>query len=113
MPAETLTVDDKSGEITGSHVPKKMQFKEDGRIRPVAPFLEVFALTEGDKLVPLTKDMVGGAELAWRVSVANRKVVRRTRQEEDRVRANTGWFSDHGVQQRSELQGHRRSRGGE
>ena len=103
VPAETLTVDDKSGEITGSHVPKAIQFKEDGRIRPVAPFLEVFALTEGDELVPLTKDMVAGAKLAWRVRVANRKVVRRTRQEADRVRANTGWFSDHGVQP---LRGH-------
>lgn len=94
-PAETLTVDEATGEITGSHMPKKMQFKQDGRIRPVAPFLEVFALTESDELVPLTEGMLADSKLAWRVSVANRKVVRRTRSEADRVAADTGWFSDH------------------
>lgn len=103
VPAETLTVDEKSGEITGSHVPKEMQFKSDGKIRPVAPFLEVFALTDSDELVPLTRDMIADAKLAWRVSVANRKVVRRTRHEADRVHAETGWFSDHRVQP---LKGH-------
>ena len=102
-PAETLIVDAATGEIGGSHVPEEMQFKQDGRIRPVAPFLEVFALTENDELVPLTLDMLAGGELAWRVTLANRKVVRRTRDEADLVSADTGWFSDHAPQP---LEGH-------
>ncbi len=97
-PDKTLTVDVATGEISGSHTPAEMQFKQDGRIRPVAPFLEVFALTDDDRLVPVTLDMLAGAELAWRVSVANRKVVRRTRDEDDLVAAHTGWFSDHAPQ---------------
>lgn len=97
-PVETLTVDGATGEISGSHVPAEMEFKRGGQIRPVAPFLEVFALTDDDNLVPLTEDMLAGAELAWRVSVANRKVVRRTRDEADLVAADTGWFSDHAPQ---------------
>src|SRR5262245_9626661 len=103
VPAETLIVDEATGEITGSHVPKEMHFKQHGRIRPVAPFLEVFALTEGNELVQLTRNMLAGGKLAWRVSVANRKVVRRTRDEADLVKADTGWFSDHGPQS---LKGH-------
>jgi len=97
-PAETLIVDAATGEISASHVPEEMEFKQDGRIRPVAPFLEVFALTENDELVPLTEDMLAGGELAWRVTLANRKVVRRTRDEADLVSADTGWFSDHAPQ---------------
>src|ERR1051326_7781270 len=42
--AETLIVDEGSGEITGTRVPQSISFKEDGRLRPVAPFLEVFAV---------------------------------------------------------------------
>ncbi|MGE3873600.1 MAG: hypothetical protein AB7F74_11655 [Parvibaculaceae bacterium] len=106
VPAETLIVDAATGEITGSHVPDEMRFKQDGRIRPVAPFLEVFALTGKEELVPLTADMLAGAKLDWRVSVANRKVVRRTRKEADLVAADTGWFSDHGPQP---LKGHCRN----
>jgi len=34
--------------------PVALEFKRDGKIRPVAPFLEVFAVTDKDKLVPLT-----------------------------------------------------------
>ncbi len=103
VPAETLNVDTATGEITGSHVPKEVQFKQDGRIRPVAPFLDVFALMEDGELVPLTLQMLAGAKLTWRVRVGNRKVVRRTRKEADLVAANTGWFSDHGAQP---LKGH-------
>jgi hypothetical protein len=102
-PAETLSVSEATGEISGSHVPEAMQFKQEGRIRPVAPFLEVFALTETDELVPLTQDMLAAAELAWRVTVANRKVVRRTSDEADLVAAGTGWFTDHAPQP---LKGH-------
>jgi hypothetical protein len=54
------------------------------KIRPVAPFLEVFAVTDSDEtLVPLTVDLlkengVGIEAISWSVQVANRKVARRT-----------------------------------
>lgn len=102
-PVETLIVDEATGEISATRTPDEMQFKQDGKIRPVAPFLEVFALTENDELVPVTQDMLAEATLAWRVTVANRKVVRRTRDEADLVAADTGWFSDHAPQA---LKGH-------
>lgn len=103
VPAETLIVDEASGEIRASHVPARMQFKQDRKIRPVAPFLELFAQTADDELVPVTGAMLAGAELSWRVTVANRKIVRRTRDEADLVSADTGWFSDHAAQK---LKGH-------
>ncbi|MCA3574350.1 MAG: hypothetical protein IOC86_10570 [Aestuariivirga sp.] len=53
-PAETLVVDDKSGKIIRTHTARNMTFTDDGKIRPVAPFLEVFAVMEDDSLVPLT-----------------------------------------------------------
>ena len=104
-PAETLLVDEASGEIRESRTPAGMEFKDqDGRIRPVAPFLEVFALTADDKLEPLTvallsKNGLSAANISWRVTVANRKVVRRTDNEDDLVHARTCWFSGHEPQQ--------------
>ena len=53
-------------------------------MRPVAPFLELWALTDGGQLEPLTVDAAGAgparrsADLRWRVEVANLKVFRRT-----------------------------------
>ena len=38
-----------------------LEFKRAGKIRPVAPFLEVFAVTDKDKLVPLTVDLLQAA----------------------------------------------------
>ncbi|WP_206530278.1 hypothetical protein [Nordella sp. HKS 07] len=98
VPAETLIVDEASGEISGTHVPARMQFKRDKKIRPVAPFLELFAVNAKNELVPVTEDLLAGAKLSWRVAVANRKVVRRTRDKADLVSAHTGWFSDHAPQ---------------
>lgn len=100
VPAETLVVDEKTGEIERSWTPPTITFKENGRIRPVAPFLEVFALTSEDTLEPLTLDLLereglGPRSIRWSVSVANRKVARRTGDERDAVGASTGWFSDH------------------
>jgi hypothetical protein len=108
VPAKTLIVDEASGEITGTRVPSSLQFKHEGRIRPVAPFLEVFALDDHDGLVPLTMDLLqrhgmDGAKISWRVTVANRKVVRRTSDAKDLVLARTDWFSSH---ERQPLKGH-------
>jgi hypothetical protein len=101
-PLDTLIVGERSGEI--EHVktpPFLLQFKIGGRIRPVAPFLEVYAVVESDKtevgsekkeheLVPLTLDLLSHNKLSvkdisWTVSVANRKVARRTGDENDVV----------------------------
>ena len=101
--AETLIVDEASGEIVRSHTPETVTFKHDGHIRPVAPFLEVFAQTDADPakpLEPLTLKLLaehglGEEDISWHVSVANRKVVRRTADVNDLVEADTGWFSGH------------------
>jgi hypothetical protein len=101
--APTLTVDDASGEIRGSHVPERVEFRDGERFRPVAPFLEVFAVTDDHTLEPLTKGLLARSGLApsdvrWRVRVANRKVVRRTDHADDLIQADTPWFSTHEVQ---------------
>jgi hypothetical protein len=99
--AETLVVDDASGQIVESKVPDAVTFSHGDRIRPVAPFLEVFALTdEDDTLRPLTLNLLkavglGAADVSWRVTFANRKVVRRTADPDDLVAGETAWFSDH------------------
>ena len=104
-PEATLVVDEKTGEISRSFVPEEITFKDadergNPRIRPVAPFLEVFALTDEGRLLPLTIDLlrqakVGPDAVSWNVRVANRKAARRTSDERDAVTANTGWFSHH------------------
>jgi hypothetical protein len=106
VPAKTLKVNESTGEIASATIPKTISFKIDGKIRPVAPFLEVFAVVEkpqpdksvSTEMVPLDGVLlrkVGTTKVEWRVSVANRKVMRRTGNPDDMVAANTGWFSDH------------------
>jgi hypothetical protein len=77
-------------------------FRDGTRIRPVAPFFELFAVTEKDELVPLTLDLHKKYQLGpieWQVRVENRKVFRRTGDENDRVVADTKIFSDHARKQ--------------
>lgn len=102
-PRETLEVDEATGAISGCGVPASVQFRDGDRIRPVAPFLEVFAVDENGRMEPLDLDLLRreGLDLnalAWRAKVANRKVFRRTGSEDDIVTAKTGWFSDHARQ---------------
>lgn len=105
VPGKTLVVDEETGAVT-SRTPETITFrakrtgKLPGAIRPVAPFLEVFAQLDGEeKLRPLHEalEQLGesNAKIEWRVSVANRKVVRRTGNEANLVHAETDWFSDH------------------
>lgn len=101
VPAETFEVDGQSGEIVGTFVPPRVTFTEDGNVRPVAPFLEVWALTDGGELELLTTGLLedegaSSSDLQWRVQVANLKVFRRTSIEADKVSADTGDFSGHG-----------------
>lgn len=103
VPAETLQVDRATGEVTGSVVHGEVRFKDDdGRIHPVAPFLEVWAVTRDDSLEPLTLGLLaaeggGPADLSWQVHVGNIKAFRRTGDPNDRIEATAGPFSDHGV----------------
>jgi hypothetical protein len=110
VPADTLHVDEKTGEINRKTRPRSIEFKTaDGRIRPVAPFLEVWARVDDDPtLVPLTVDLLrkcgaSAADISWNVRVGNRKVERRTGNKGDRVDAETGAFSTHAPQA---LRGH-------
>jgi len=102
VPAKTLHVDEKTGEITRTSVPETIEFKTpDGKIHPVAPFIEVWARVDGAaEFVPLTvgllkKHGATPADLSWTVRVGNRKVERRTGKAGDRVEAAAGPFSDH------------------
>jgi len=106
QPADTFQLDVDSGEITDVFVPDELSFTEDGKVRPVAPFLEVWALTGdealtgGGQLEPLTTELLEAegssvADLSWQVQVANLKVVRRTGDEDDKVVADSGEFADH------------------
>ncbi|HEV7990852.1 MAG TPA: hypothetical protein VGP25_03460 [Gemmatimonadaceae bacterium] len=102
VPGETLHVDEATGEINGRSVPASIEFKTaEGRIRPVAPFIELWArIDDAADFVPLTTDLLAkhGAkpsDVVWNVTVANRKVERRTGHAGDRVDATTGTFSDH------------------
>jgi hypothetical protein len=92
VPAITFRIDENSGEIREAFTPEKLRFKdESGLIRPVAPFLEVWArFTKKGPFKPLTllelaKRGLKPSDLHWTVHVANHKVFRRTGQEADKV----------------------------
>ncbi|MBE5320837.1 hypothetical protein IM793_16835 [Pedobacter sp. MR2016-19] len=108
LPKQTFSVDPVSGKITGE-LPKQISFKDvpaidskDGRIHPVAPFLEVFALTDedGDTLVPLTESLLSKAgyslkDISWDVEVGNIKIFRRTGKDGDKIYAKTFGINSH------------------
>jgi hypothetical protein len=99
VPDETLELDIESGEIVRAFTPERIRFRDGDRIRPVAPFLEVFARTADDVLEPLTLDLLAAhgltpGDVVWTVHLGNRKIARRTRQDDDRIEAKAS-FSDH------------------
>jgi hypothetical protein len=99
-PQPTLIVGKNSGEIERERTPAKLEFKRGRKIRPVAPFLEVYAVSDKSELQPLNLDLLRKhgrtvEDISWQVSVSNRKVVRRTQDNNDLVHAETGWFSHH------------------
>ncbi|WP_051772702.1 hypothetical protein [Saccharothrix sp. NRRL B-16314] len=102
VPAPTLRVDRTSGEIVDDEVPEELRFTDGhGKVKPVAPFVEVWALTEELVLRPLTMELlrankVEPKDVRWRTRVGNHKIERRTYDLKDRVDADTGWFTDHG-----------------
>ncbi len=91
-PAETFDVDISSGRILSTFTPSWVQFKDGPKVRPIAPFLEVWAVVSRDRMEPLTLDVLERsgltpADLRWRVHVANHKVFRRTGDWHDKVEA--------------------------
>lgn len=103
--AETFLVDKKTGEIMAKTPPFEVNFRDKAKkIRPIAPFLEVWARFDGDDdLVPLTADILSKAglspdDLKWSVRVANIKAFRRTGDINDKIEAQIENFSDHELQ---------------
>lgn len=100
IPQETLSVDPVTGELN-AHTPSKIKFKDaatlankNGKIHPVAPFLEVFAITDAntDELVPLTENLLtqaglGLKDISWDVETGNIKIFRRTGDVNDKMSA--------------------------
>ena len=111
VPAPTFVVDATTGEIVKEYMPDRIRFKDDKKlIRPVAPFLEVFARTSDDEnaLVPLTTALLkkhGAAlkDLSWEIVVGNIKVFRRTGDANDKIIAKVSPLADH---KRTPLVGH-------
>jgi hypothetical protein len=100
-PAETFYVDEKTGEIAKSEKPEVISFKDGDRIRPVAPFLEVYARTSADTIEPLTLDLLKAngltaSDVLWTVEVGNIKPYRRTGDPRDKAIAKVE-FADHAV----------------
>lgn len=103
VPCQTFRIDDESGAIVESYIPEKIRFKEtNGCIRPVAPFLEVFARTDKhpDDLVPLTlgllkEEGLSIENISWNVRVGNIKIFRRTGQIADKIIAKLQYIQDH------------------
>ena len=98
-PAETLYVNATSGEIERAEKPQRIAFRDGDQIRPVAPFLELFAHLDDGALRPLSLDLLGvqraeDVKVRWRVEVGNIKVFRRTGDAGDKALA-TIEFSDH------------------
>jgi hypothetical protein len=100
VPTETFYIG-ADGSISRGSIPAKIVFRDADRIRPVAPFLELFARVDGD-LVPLTAailedNRLSPSDVKWSVKAGHLKVFRRTGKDEDRVYASVGLFSDHDV----------------
>lgn len=101
-PRESFRVDPDSGAVEG-YLPSSIRFRDDDkRVRPVAPFLEVFAITDANPalLIPLTPALLKANGLSpdavsWTVEVANIKVFRRTKAEADKITAVVRDITDH------------------
>lgn len=103
VPSTSLEVDQESGEIVRAYVPDKIRFKdEDKKVRPIAPFLEVYARTSEapDRLQPLTLDLLAAEQLDigalhWDVHLGNIKIYRRTHNPNDKIHADLTDLKDH------------------
>ncbi|WGG52406.1 hypothetical protein [Rugamonas sp. DEMB1] len=103
VPRESFEVDQLSGRIVRAYVPDNIRFKDENKlVRPVAPFLEVYARTseEPGQLQPLTAALLAEhglalANLHWDVELGNIKIYRRTNNRNDQIHANLFGLQDH------------------
>jgi hypothetical protein len=102
VPADTLVVDPTNGQIAQKFKPPAVTFKDGvGRIKPVCPFLEVWAMFDQESdLRPLTLTELaelnrGPEHVTWDVTFANLKMLRRTGDPNDRVESQVLGISDH------------------
>jgi hypothetical protein len=103
VPRPSFEIDAASGRIVREYVPDRIRFKDDDKkIRPVAPFLEVFARTSEapDTLQPLTvalleQEGLGIDSLHWDVELGNIKLFRRTGHAHDQIHASLRGLKDH------------------
>lgn len=98
--SETLEVDPESGAILHASTPQRIRFRDGKQIRPVAPFLEVWARTSEETLEPLTLSLLrseglGPDAVSWSLEVANIKAFRRTGNPKDRIIAKIEELNDH------------------
>jgi hypothetical protein len=103
VPQDTLKIDPATGTVVEIYTPPPpIKFRDGDQIRPVAPFLEIYAQTSPETLEPLTLKLLDDEGLnpeaiQWQVTVANLKVFRQTGKSDDKVIADTDWFNDHDV----------------
>lgn len=106
VPCPTLEVDPVSGQIARAFVPASIRFKDaDQKIRPVAPFLEVYARTSEapEDLQPLTTTLLAReglslAQLHWDIELSNIKLFRRTGEVDDQIHASVLGLTTHARQ---------------
>ncbi|AIY44067.1 hypothetical protein LT85_4909 [Collimonas arenae] len=103
VPRPSFEIDPQSGEIVRCYVPETIRFKDDNKkIRPVAPFLEVYARTSEAplELQPLTLALLAAegldlTALHWDIDLGNIKIYRRTNNENDKIEASLHTLKDH------------------
>lgn len=112
VPRPTLNVDRATGRIVSETTPEVLRFRDAaGSIRPMAPFLEVWARFEdGGPLEALTAGALqelglDPSAVRWRVHVGNLKAFRRTGAGADRIEAVMEGFGDHGVKELNGMAG--------
>jgi len=95
--AQTILVDTSTGEVSDICEGLEVTFKdEEGRVRPVAPFIELWGrFGDDDEWSHLTRDDVDLDQLHWRARLGNVKAFRRTGDVKDRILADSEWFNDH------------------
>ncbi|MDQ2990121.1 MAG: hypothetical protein M3R60_13560 [Pseudomonadota bacterium] len=103
VPRTSFELDRESGRILRAYVPPTIRFKDaNKKIRPVAPFLEVFVRTSEhpDRLQPLTTSLLrhedlGLGHLHWDIELGNIKLFRRTGNKHDQIHATLFGLQDH------------------
>lgn len=101
-PQITFEVDEDGGHISRAYRPDRIRFRDGDLVRPLAPFLEVFAQTSDNELQPLSFELLQSTGLepnavSWSVEVANLKIFRQTGDPNDRIFAKIDSFNDHVV----------------